>query len=322
MTAEAPKWTYQRPEEIQSRSLSIDVIADYGGRHAPDFAFTEVRNHFRRFDERGVVNEITETPVQAFSTLETGFWIGQEALHSEHPNLVIFSNTAPRGDIAWKGQKEQPFICALLDNGIPVFAVNAGWNLSFIKHRIVGMWRVNVPNIGTQFRSRDQYPEATMRILNGDISLLSEVLNPTDIPDIPQYRVASVDGYGNIKSTIRFSQITEEIRVFPVLRVTIGGKSNLVLNTLISGVQGKRTQKVGDLCMVDGSSGGKKDPFVEFIRLNGHAIDDWGIRDELIDDLEPITIEPAREILFFTGLSLPAGSTGISPDIPITPPTN
>src|SRR3989344_1427419 len=187
------KWNYRSPDIIQKGSLHIEVIADYAGIHATDHAFSEVRNHFFRFDKKGFIRIITDHPVYAFSTVETGFWIAQEALHSEHKNLVIFSNTAPRGDIQWQGDQKQKFVCGLLDNGTPVFAVNAGYNLSFIKDRLKGLWEVKVPNVGTQFRSRDYYPEATMSILNGDLKRLGTPINMRTIPDVPGYTVASVD---------------------------------------------------------------------------------------------------------------------------------
>ena len=71
--------------------------------------------------------------VFAFSTIETGFWIAQEILHSEHKDLIVFSNTAPRGDIKWEGEQRQAFAAGILKNNMPVFAVHAGYNLSFIK---------------------------------------------------------------------------------------------------------------------------------------------------------------------------------------------
>ena len=133
-------WAYHPVHRIRQFSLHIQVIADYGGSYTTDHAFAEVRNHFYRFDKKHLVRNVTEHPVYAFSTLETGFWINQEGMHSEHKNLVIFSNTAPRGDIAWAGEERQSFVCGVLDSGIPVFAVNAGYNLSFVKNRLKGLW--------------------------------------------------------------------------------------------------------------------------------------------------------------------------------------
>ena len=283
------QWKYRSPDKIKAYSLHIQVIADYGGGYTTDHAFAEVRNHFFRFDKGNKIRTITEHPVYAFSTMETGFWIAQEGLHSEHKDLVIFSNTAPRGDILWHGEERQAFVCGLLDNGIPVFAVNAGFNLSFIKNRLKGLWEVKVPNVGTQFRSRDYYPEATMAILNGNFSRIGPEIELKRIPNIPSFALASVDGYGNLKTTIRRSHLTTAVATNTILRVTINGISHFVLNTLVSGVKGK----LGDLCMVLGSSGGKNRTYLEFVRLQGKAAETYKIEGPR-DDMKKIIIEPIR----------------------------
>lgn len=282
-------WSYRQPDKIKPHSLHIQVIADYGGGHTTDHAFSEVKNHFLRFDPAKKIRFVTEHPVYAFSTLETGFWIAQEGLHSEHRDLVIFSNTAPRGDIFWKGENRQAFVCGILDNGIPVFAVNAGYNLSFIKNKLKGFWEVKVPNVGTQFRSRDYYPEATMAILKGDLSRIGPAINLEQIPGVPGFTIASVDGYGNLKTTIKKSHLSNAVANSLVLRVTINRISHFVLNTVFSNVKGK----IGDLCMVSGSSGGKKTNFLEVVRLQGRANEDFKIEGPK-DDLEKIKIEPVK----------------------------
>ena len=282
-------WSYHPSGNIPQNSIHIEVIADYGGGHTTDHAFSEVRNHFFRFDRGKVIRTVTEHPVYAFSTLETGFWIAQEGLHSEHKNLVIFSNTAPRGDILWHGENKQAFVCGILDSGIPIFAVNAGYNLSFVKDRLKGLWEVEVPNVGTQFRSRDYYPEATMAILAGNLSRIGKAVDWHKIPDMPSFALASVDGYGNLKTTIKKSYLKETVLKSKVLRVTINGYSHFTLNTLIEGVQGR----VYDLCLVQGSSGGKQSSYLEIVRLMARACNDFRVEGPR-DDLKPIVIEAVK----------------------------
>lgn len=272
---------------MKENSLHIEVIADYGGHHTTDHAFSEVRNHFYRYDNKDIMHHLSEHPVFAFSTIETGFWIAQESLHSQHDHLVIFSNTAPRGDIAWKGEHRQYFVCGMLDNGIPIFAVHAGYNLSFVKNRLVGLWEVETPNEGTQFRSRDYYPEATMAILSGDMSRVGKQLPIEEILDVPANFVASIDGYGNLKTTIREADLAENIKKSLFLRVSINETSAFVLNTLVEGNKGK----TGDMCMVVGSSGGKGQNYVEFIRLQRQAAVEFNL-DGPRDDKGKIEIEP------------------------------
>lgn len=286
----ASKWNYKTPGEIEKGSLHIEVIADYGGGHSTDHAFAEVRNHFFRFDKDKKIRLVSEHPVYAFSTVETGFWIAQEGLHSEHKDLIIFSNTAPRGDISWKGESSQYFVCGLLDNGIPVFAVNAGYNLSFIKNRLQGLWLVDCSNEGTQFRSRDYYPEAVMSILMGDTSKIGSEVSTKDILDIPQFKLASVDGYGNLKTTIKREDLGQDILSSKILRITVNGYSQLVINTLASS---PLLSKSFDLCLVQGSSGGKTTNYLEIVRLMARACDDFNTPGPW-DDMKAIEIEPVK----------------------------
>lgn len=282
------KWSYRLPDKIERGSLHIEVIADYGGGHATDHAFNEVRNHFYRFDREHKIRTVTTHPVYAFSTIETGFWVAQEGLHSEHKNLVIFSNTAPRGDVHWRGEDHQGFVCGILDNGVPVFSVNAGYNLSFVKDRLKGLFDVKVPNTGTQFRSRDYYPQATMAILQGDFSKIGLAIDMRKIPDVPSFKLASVDGYGNLKTTIKKSHLTERVLKSKIIRVTANGYSHLAVNTLIDTPIKARSY---DLCLMQGSSGGKLGNYLEIVRLMARASDDFRI-DGPRDDLNKIIIEP------------------------------
>lgn len=284
------KWNYRSPDQIEKASLHIEVIADYGGGYTTDHAFAEVRNHFYRFDKAKKIRIVTEHPVYAFSTIETGFWIAQEGLHSEHEDLVIFSNTAPRGDVTWKGEDNQYFVCGILDNGIPIFAVNAGYNLSFIKDRLQGLWEVKVPNVGTQFRSRDYYPEATISILMGDKGRIGDPVDVNKIPDVPAFKLASVDGYGNLKTTIRKSDLAKDILESKNLRITINGYSQHVINTFAADAI---PTKSFDLCLVQGSSGGKQANYLEIVRLMARASYDFRVKGPW-DDMDPIKIEPVK----------------------------
>lgn len=51
--------------------------------------------------------------------------------------------------------------------------------------------------------------------------------------------------------------------------------------------------KIGDLCLVVGSSGGKKGTYLEIVRLQNRASDDFKIEGPR-DDLGKIKIEPIR----------------------------
>ena len=293
-----------RQEISTAPFFQINVIADYGGGRLPDHAFNEVETRLRSKlgSSENVSLTVTSHPVHAYATIETGFWIAQIALENTHPGLIIFSNTAPRGEdeassnagVTWQGDERQPFVFVQLDNGVPIFAVHTGHNLSFIKGRAKEIRKVNVPNVGTQFRSRDIYTGAVAAYIQGDLSVIGgDLIDPRTIPDVPANRVATIDGYGNLKTTIRKSAVSKDMLQSPFVEVQCNGRRHFAVNTLAAGVEGEK----GQLCLTTGSSGEEKNPFLEVIRLQQKANEDFRI-GEVSDDLPPITIKPLPRVIF------------------------
>ena len=70
---------------------------------------------------------------------------------------------------------------ALLPNNVVVIGVLSGYTLSFIKEEAKEMYLVKVSRGGSQFRSRDVFPQAAAAIVKGDRSLLGEVITPQQI---------------------------------------------------------------------------------------------------------------------------------------------
>ncbi|NMB56752.1 SAM-dependent chlorinase/fluorinase [Candidatus Beckwithbacteria bacterium] len=240
-------------------SIFLHLVADYGKN---DPAFNEVKQrllyHYPEF-------VISETSVPAFNTISTGFWIYQYAMGQHPEKMMIYSNTAPRKDNK-KERKEnagEHFIYAKLENGVKILAVNSGFTFSFIKPYIKELKAINIPNQGSQFRSRDFYPLAAGKIVKGENDILGIDLNPEEIPAIPTNRIAWVDGYGNIKTTMRKSQITYEQG--SKVQVIIDG---VIRTALVSG--GSFSVSEGELALSFGSSG-YEDPFVEVFLRGGDA---------------------------------------------------
>ena len=147
-----------------------------------------------------------------------------------------------------------------------------------------------MPNTGTQFRSRDYYPEATMAILSGNLEKIGEAIDLRKIPDAPSYKLASIDGYGNLKTTIKKSHLKESVLKSKHIRVTVNGYSHVAINTLVDlPIQ----TKAYDLCLVQGSSGGKLGNYLEIVRLMARACDDFKI-DGPWDNLAPIALESVK----------------------------
>ncbi len=233
----------------------IHLVADYG---VGDPSFGEVIQKLKMLDRS---LQVYPTSVPALSTIATGFWIAQYALYNTFEGLAVYSNTAPRKDIkhARDNNHGEILVYAKLKNEVPIIAVNAGFNLSFIKTEIVEFNEVNVLNKGSQFRSRDFYPEAVIKILNGKSGILAEDIDINSIPDIPKNRISWVDGFGNIKTTIRRSQVS--YKQGEKIKIKIGNISKTAYF-----VDGIFSVAEGELSFAKGSTGGT-DGFMEiFLR--------------------------------------------------------
>ena len=240
--------------------LYIQLIADYG---VGDPAFAEViqKLHLLTPDI-----QIWPTSMPSFSTIATGFWAAQYALVNPPPNMLIYTNTAPRKDNKESREKNEgeKLVFALLTNGVKIVGVNAGFCFSFVKPQIKTIVTVTVANKGSQFRSRDFYPEAVIGIAGGEQNFLGAKLSKDLIPDIPTRRIAWIDGYGNIKTTLRRSQINYASG--QTLLITLNGMKRTAFYT-----NGTFSVREGELAFAPGSSGGS-DPFMEiFLRgLSAH----------------------------------------------------
>jgi hypothetical protein len=234
---------------------TLIIISDYG---KSDPAFTEVILRLRLLLP-GIYIIPQSTP--AFSTLNTGFWIYQIALSEKIKNTYIFSNTAPRKETkkAQKKNKGEKLMYAKLENGVEIIAVNAGHVFSFVKPYIKAFRFVNVPNQGSQFRSRDFYPQAVSKMIKKDKSFLGENTDTNSIPDFPDNLICSIDGYGNIKTTIRSSTVS--FKAGQSVMIEIHNQKHLATYT-----DGVFNIQEGELAFAPGSSG-YSDKFMEiFVR--------------------------------------------------------
>lgn len=238
---------------------TIILIADYG---SGDPAFTEVMLQLRRRIP-GVTIIPQSTP--PFSTLNTGFWMYQISQTPDLTNTYIYSNTAPRKEDkkAQTNNRGEKLMYARLKNGFEIIAVNAGYCFSLVKPYIEEFAFAKVAHEGSQFRSRDIFPEAVEKMIlkkgdfkgeNADISL---------IPDYPKLSIASIDGYGNIKTTLRQSEAN--YKPGQQLIVTLNNKKHLT--TFADGIFGIQD---GELTLAPGSTG-HDDKFMELVLRGGSA---------------------------------------------------
>jgi S-adenosylmethionine hydrolase len=238
---------------------TIVLITDYG---TGDPAFTEVTLQLKSRIP-GVTVLPQSTP--PFSTINTGYWIYQIAMTPNLKDTFIYSNTAPRKEdkAAQKNNSGEKLMYARLKNGFEIIAVNAGYCFSFVKDEIEEFCYVNIPSEGSQFRSRDVFPEAVTKMVQKDNSFKGENVEPINIPDVPERSIASVDGYGNIKTTMRKSQ--SQFAPGDLLQITISSKTHLA--TYTDGIFGVQD---GELTFAPGSTG-HSDKFMELVLRGGSA---------------------------------------------------
>lgn len=179
--------------------MLVHIIADYG---AGDLAFAEV---VQRIKQHLPDAEPVLLPVPAFSTLAAGFCVAQLGFNEAPAGTLIYHNVAPRQDAeeAREANAGERLAFARLPSGVRVIGVNAGHAFSFVRDVAEELRWASVPAEGSQFRSRDLFPQAAAAIALGRPDALGEELDRDRIPRVPENLIAYIDGYGNLKTTIR-----------------------------------------------------------------------------------------------------------------------
>src|SRR3954467_5492931 len=186
--------------------MLVHIVADYGS--TGDLAFAEVVQRIKLHlpDAEPVL-----TPVPAFATLAAGFCIAQLGLNDAPTGTIIYHNVAPRQDVeeAREANAGERLAFARLATGVRVVGVNAGHAYSFVRDVAEELRWAAVPSEGSQFRSRDLFPQAAAAIALGRPDALAEPIDRASIPDVPKGRVAYIDGYGNVKTTLERGMIAQ-----------------------------------------------------------------------------------------------------------------
>tara|TARA_R110002124_G_scaffold287216_1_gene471443 strand:+ start:136931 stop:137749 length:819 start_codon:yes stop_codon:yes gene_type:complete len=248
--------------------MLVYVIADYGDLH--DLAFAEVTQKLYS-EMKGVPANIATFSVPAFDTYATGFALAQTALNSElGPNHKFFVNTAPRKDdlMPRVSNSGEGFVYVRLTNGVEICAVNSGYSLAFVKESAEEIRKINCSVDGSQFRSRDVFPAAFGKIVNGDYSELGEDVMD-HVPDAPTDTLCYTDGYGNMKCALDIDDIMT--RKGQDIIVEANGQQQIV--RVADGIFGVED---GQFCLSVGSSGwtsasGETVKFAEIVKRGGSA---------------------------------------------------
>lgn len=248
---------------MEDQPILLHVVCDYvaGGL---EFGEISTRLQYHLNNPHGV--RIHPTSVPSLDTMAIGFVTQQYAFAPHEGRVFIYGNAAPRRDksSAMKDNIDHGIKYARLDNGVEIVNVYSEFAFGFVKDHIVEFRDIDCPASGSQFRSRDFFPERVARLINGDHSILTRELDVNDIPDIPNNMVAWTDGFGNIKTTMRKSDLEAK-------GLEVGQKVQVILNGVsMLGVisEGGFTVDRGVLAVNAGSSG-FEDPFIElFLRVH------------------------------------------------------
>jgi S-adenosylmethionine hydrolase len=175
---------------------------------------------------------------------------------------------------------------ARLPTGVRVIGVNAGYAFSFVRDAAEDLRWAAVPASGSQFRSRDLFPQAAAAIALGHPNALAETIDPGQIPAVPEGAIAYIDGYGNLKTTLRVE--AQPYAAGTSVRLRIGGHEH-------GATAGDGTFSVthGQMAFAPGSSGwagrtGSETHWIEIFLRGGNAWETFqrpGIGDqvELLD---------------------------------------
>lgn len=224
--------------------MLVHVIADYG---FGDLAFAEVVQRLKLYlpDAEPIL-----TPVPAFATLAAGFCIAQLGLNQAPAGTIIYHNVAPREDDeqARAGNAGERLAFARLPTGVRVIGVNAGYAFSFVRDLAIELRWAAVAAEGSQFRSRDLFPEAAGAIALGQLNALGKDISTSNIPNIPHNCIAYIDGYGNLKTTIKHD--ASKIHKGQTVRLQIGETEREATQS-----DGSFAVESGQLAFAPGSSG-------------------------------------------------------------------
>ena len=273
-----------------TREILLHLICDY----APDgLEFAEIVARLRQelVDPASVLIHQTATP--PLDTIAVGFATAQLARAPVKQRTVIFGNSAPRRDRHDEsaGNRGRVLRYARLSNGVEIVSVSSEFAFGFVRSDVVEYREVDCPDAGSQFRSRDFFPQPVAAIVDGDRSVLGAELDPATIEAVPANLVAWTDGFGNIKTSMRRSHLrAAEYETGDRVLVTLNGVT-------LAGVvaDGGFTVERGVLAVSAGSSG-YDDPFIElFLRVHHMFEKTAAVRFDFPDGGSPFEIRRLEE---------------------------
>lgn len=254
----------------------IRVIGDYGA--LGDMAFAEVSDRLdAELAAAGLAYQMRLTSVPQFDTYATGFVLAQLAVNNRLADRQVFYvNTAPRKDnkAARVNNEGEGLVYVKLKNGVRIVAVNSGYSLAFVKPFATEIKLLNCAKEGSQFRSRDIFPQAFGAVMRGDAAIFGADAT-SHVPDaVPENVVVYTDGYGNLKCSVDPAML--EARKGQRVTLQVNGREQVAV--VGSGIFDVAD---GEFCFARGSSGwtmpdGKTFAFAEIVKRGGDASKTFG----------------------------------------------
>lgn len=291
------------------------MLADKSGRLAPvlkiltdyprdDLAHDEVHQALVTACVRHGVypRNLDVGAIPGLDTVTAGFKTAQLALNSQLGYGHVFhANCAPRKNIASVKSAGEKVVLGMTDSGVAMLIVNSGYALAPFRSSIESgeavFYQTSIQDKGSQFRSRDFFPEA-MAELSAHLVAQAEKYGPAgikkhlsggkfetilkglpwlgakmkteNVTNLPAGAVFYVDNFGNIKLNFHHDDLLAHFKTGEVVAVKIG---NRVSDAVIGGVG--FSQAEGMLALTSGSSGwavgGKKRYFTELMLRGARA---------------------------------------------------
>jgi len=276
----------------------IKILTDYP---RDDMASDEV--------QQALVTACAEHDVDAFNldvgaitgmdTVIAGFKTAQLALNSKLGfGHIIHTNCAPRRNIVTKESKGHGVVLGFLPNGVCLLTVSEGYSLApfydLIEAGEISFFETRIPDAGSQFRSRDYFPDATARLgrylqdrmrdlgadeiqklisaghadkILEDFEFISNPIKDARFNALPQGSVWYIDNFGNMKLNIAHDDLIKQYAAGTILSVVAGD----TIADVVVGTEGF-SEGEGIMAMTRGSSGwsqGSKDVRFAEVMLRG-----------------------------------------------------
>ncbi len=220
--------------------------------------------------------------IPSLDTIVAGFKTAQLVFNSQLGYGHIFhTNCAPRKNIVSVQSKGEKIVLGMTRTGVVLLVVNSGYTLAPFYEAVhageITFYQTSVPDAGSQFRSRDYFPDAMadltlhmserLKILGKDqirkllqahafheilkgLEYLGDPLNLSSFPHLPDGCVYYIDNFGNIKLNSKHQKLVNFYPPGTPLVVALGN----TVNDVVVGDTGFSMGE-GVMAITSGSSG-------------------------------------------------------------------